>query len=625
MRINNNLQKKFSSNQTETIQTNNEIVEQNIVTDILNNSNTDYTPHYTVPTTKTEEQIGQGRIHENTDYIATELAKRERDIQIIEDIEAKNQVDLIRNAIDPGKGIITNEEVSLTDYNRNDNNEPIQTQLEPGVLNVMEEMVKIMSEQNNSIYDDIPALEDIPKTTPPAILAPNLQDILTNDTQNENFDDLIQIKEEITDVLDTTGDNDIPIIKDEPTTAVTIDSDGETIPYVGDSNGETIPYVGDSDGETIPYVGDSDGETIPYVGDSDTESVVYGTPYKYTSRKDEIYRRRAKKKALKILAKKRAKRLKTAKEINKKTNILVPTDVTITSDDPIEILADPNVSTILPPIDNTDIMLNDDDIDFNVDESRIVWDDDNKDLVPLEFDNNKVIMTDDGDVILLGPDNMQVEEKQVVPLSDNVVMLPPEKEMTDLVSTRNIVLKRKQPSPIAQIKKIKNETDVLVRDVPNAGELVVALPPETEKINEVNIIKHPIFRRLEKNKNQADRITRQLLNRQPINIDLNLPALMSPTSLPALMPPSSLRPPASVDISTIRRLPWIDFTTILDNIDLHQREQVIYDILQNNLPSSGDDIYYIYQDPETNVFSIRTDQSAEEIQDFIESILIMDA
>ena len=236
----------------------------------------------------------------------------------------------------------------------------------------MEEMVKIMSEQVNSIYDDIPVLDDIPETTPPAILAPNLQDILTSDTQNENFDNLIQINEEITDVLDTTGNNDIPIIKDEPTSAVTIDSDGETIPYVGDSDGETIPYVGDSDGETIPYVGDSDGETIPYVGDSDgetipyvgdsdgetvpyvggsdTESVVYGTPYKDTSRKDEIYRRRAKKKALKILAKKRAKRLKTAKKINKKTNILVPTDVTITSDDPIEILADPNVSTILPRI-----------------------------------------------------------------------------------------------------------------------------------------------------------------------------------------------------------------------------------------------------------------------------------
>ena len=164
-----------------------------------------------------------------------------------------------------------------------------------------------------------------------------------------------------------------------------------------------------------------------------------------------------------------------------------------------------------------------------------------------------------------------------------------------------------------------------MRDVPNAGELVVALPPETEKINEANIIKHPIFRRLEKNKNQADRITRQLLNCQPINIDLNLPALMSPTSLPALMPPSSLRPPASVDTSTIRRLPWIDFTTILENTDLHQREQVIFDILQNNLPSSGDDIYYIYQDPETNFFIIRTDQSAEEIQDFIESILIIDA
>ena len=418
---------------------------------------------------------------------------------------------------------MTNKDVSLTDYNRNDNNEPIQPQLEPGVLNVMKEMAKIMSEQVISIYDDMPALEDVPESDPPAILPPSLQDILTNDTQNENVSDLIQIKDEITDVLGTivNADNNddkpqiLPaaiLIDDNDSDGETIpyvgESDGGTIPYVGESDGETIPFVGESDGETIPYVGESDGETIPYVGESDsetipylrgsdTESVVYAPPCRNTGKRDEIYRKRAKKKALKILAKKRAKKLKTAKERSKKTNILVPTDVTITTDDPIEILANPNVSTILSPVGNNEVSFNDNGVDFNIDDSRIVWDDDNKDLVPLEFDDNKIIMTDDGDVILLDPDNMQVEDKPIVPLSDDVVMLPPEENMTDVISTRNII-KRKQPPPTAQIKEIKNETDILVRGTPNEGELVVALPPKTEKISNADIIQHPIFRRLKK-------------------------------------------------------------------------------------------------------------------------------
>ena len=97
------------------------------------------------------------------------------------------------------------------------------------------------------------------------------------------------------------------------------------------------------------------------------------------------------------------------------------------SDDPIEILADPNVSTILPPIANNGLTFYDeDDVDFDVIDSQIVWDEDNKVLVPLELDTDKIILPDDGDVVLTEPDNMQVEEKQIVPLSDDVVMLPPE-------------------------------------------------------------------------------------------------------------------------------------------------------------------------------------------------------
>ena len=63
---------------------------------------------------------------------------------------------------------------------------------------------------------------------------------------------------------------------------------------------------------------------------------------------------------------------------------------------------------------------------------------------------------------------------------------------------------------------------------------------------------------------------------------------------------------------------------MLDNTEQTNREQVILDILQNNMPNIGDDIYYIDRDPETNAFSIKTDHLAEEIQDFTESIRVID-
>ena len=168
------------------------------------------------------------------------------------------------------------------------------------------------------------------------------------------------------------------------------------------------------------------------------------------------------------------------KKKNKKTHILVPADVPITSNDPMDILGNPNVPTILPPQIKTE---DDYDIDFDVTDSQIVWDEDNKDLVPLEFDSNKVIMTDNGDVILTEPGNMQVEEKQLIPLSNDSIMLPPEEDMTDIISTKNILLKRKQPDlPVAQIKK--KMTDISI----------------------TNTIKHPIFRKMEKEKKATDRL-----------------------------------------------------------------------------------------------------------------------
>ena len=83
--------------------------------------------------------------------------------------------------------------------------------------------------------------------------------------------------------------------------------------------------------------------------------------------------------------------------------------------------------------------------------------------------------------------------------------------------------------------------------------------------------------------------------------------------------------PATVDISTVRRLPWVDFDTILDNTDDERRQQVILDLLQNNMPDSADDIYYIYHDTKTNTYSIEVNENSEEMQNFIGSILLINA
>ena len=70
------IQNKILSKEPEILKTNNEIVEQKIVSDILNNNNTDYTPQYNFPTVKTDEEVERDRINKNTNYIATELVKK---------------------------------------------------------------------------------------------------------------------------------------------------------------------------------------------------------------------------------------------------------------------------------------------------------------------------------------------------------------------------------------------------------------------------------------------------------------------------------------------------------------------------------------------------------------------
>ena len=143
---------------------------------------------------------------------------------------------------------------------------------------------------------------------------------------------------------------------------------------------------------------------------------------------------------------------------------MVLPDVKIESTDPNEILRNPNVTTILPSQVKTEIKTEDDYINVDPTEVELLWDNNATDLVPLELDTDKIVMTEDSDVILTEPDNMHVQEGQLIPLSDDTLMLPPEENMTGVVSTRNIVVKRKQPDiSVVDIKKTKGETEISVQ------------------------------------------------------------------------------------------------------------------------------------------------------------------
>ena len=782
--INAKIQNKLLEKEIAQIRTENEQVEKEIVKDILKNNTTDYTPQYNFATVKTDAETERDKTNENKNYIATELVKKERDIQIIDDITKADQKDLIRSITDPSDGILTNENITPSDYTRNDNNEPVQPQLDPGVINVMQEMVKIMSEQT-AVLDSIrppPQPLVTPSNNPIQIRTqPDLQDILTKD--KPDFTGIIKLKEEIADVISTIdvpntqpfqSDTDVPyippltsetpdvysqtdipsfppnnivpnitlnlptptgnpeidetnlddyydilqqirpdafisededdvdavinnpdiVIEDDQNTPIpydniiivdgiknepdsepeytpNVDTDGNVLVKTNKSKKNYIPKVNKrnkiyrdkarkkailakikatrlknrkeqyktnvlvstdatnneignpqvttiippqvkieddivltdstdddvdfrvdiadsdddvtyvkyippppeipvpppihprdrlkqqltapkgpepmpdqfSDTETVNYLPTAETDDVDVLSDaalSNAETISY---LPYLNLRNQIYRKKAKKRALKTLGKNKARKNKIFKKRNKtnksKTRVLVPTEVKIETDDVIEILANPNVTTTLPGQLKTE----DDIIDYTppVDDS-LAWDNYTTDHVPLQLDTDKIILTDDGDVILTEPDNMQVSEGALVPISNNTVQLENDTNMGE-IETKNIVLKRKQPDvSIANIKKTKGDTEISIQ--------------------------HPIFRKLQKQNILDKKIAKILSQGKPINKHVesdNLLAVEDAPALPMLLPSASSGSEnlATVDSETIRMLPWIDFDIVL--------------------------------------------------------------
>ena len=142
-------------------------IEFKIVEDIINEDETDYVQPSPPSLPKTEEQIDYERRKETKEYLKTELAKKERDFEIIRDIKVENQVELIRSAFNPLDGQITNKEITSADYNKTANNEPQPSQVDPNVLKVMQEIVRNANAFVNQPDPTLPAITLSDENNPP--------------------------------------------------------------------------------------------------------------------------------------------------------------------------------------------------------------------------------------------------------------------------------------------------------------------------------------------------------------------------------------------------------------------------------------------------------------------------
>ena len=304
-------------------------------------------------------------------------------------------------------------------------------------------------------------------------------------------------------------------------------------PLQGDPN---FPPIGDPNWDPNPYYTDEESVEDPGYNDDDIDFVV--TPITadentttgsllYRDRRNELYRRNARKRALNILAKKRQRKLAAAKGRKNPKNKLIP-----------------------------------------------------------EFDNDKIVIDEEGEVTIVEPENAQInyDTNSVVPYYNEVIQRPGKGDthMPD-VRTKNLILKRKHPKDEnVTVKKYIAGTDITTRNVWNVGA------PIDNEIIEID---------------DSDSEVEEIPNIKPY---INQSGL------------------ATVDIHTMRKMPWVDFSIILTENDAERREQVIMDLLQNNMPHDNDQ-YYIYHDQESNTFSVELDEDADEIRDLVERARVIDA
>ena len=120
--------------------------EQNVADDILNNIKSDYDeddPTEPPPHLQIREEMDKDRINESKEFVETRMQIRSRDFETIDNIDEENKKELLKSVIDPLDGQYVNNNITPSDYTRDDNNNPVQTGAESPVLRVINDIINI--------------------------------------------------------------------------------------------------------------------------------------------------------------------------------------------------------------------------------------------------------------------------------------------------------------------------------------------------------------------------------------------------------------------------------------------------------------------------------------------------
>ena len=644
----------FSSIMNDNFQEENTTVQQDnenlLVGDIINGKTTDYRTPFNFPKPKTEDEITDSVRQDNINFLEGELAKNARDFEIAAEIEAQKQADLLRNIIDPGLGLITNEGVSSVDAIRIDNGDSVIPQLDPVAIRGMENLLDNLRntiELSSDNEDDNNDVKPPPGAFYPPMLdltEPNLQDILTNDNQNtDTLNEIRAIRDtintEVGDISSPPPPDDFPGDFDDTEFYPQPLPQPPTNPFANASappiNNEAPPPYPSPTAPPFPdnlppdYDDLFPPQATPIIqvpllssteeesSDDDNNALPLPPPDPrliYTLVPPEI----------------------NADDVNDAGNLIGIPNVNVIlplleGDPNFPPLGDPNwdPNAYLGSDEESveDPGYNDDDTDFvvtpitankNTATGSLLYNNrrnemyrrnarrralniltkqqqrkataskkrykNNKNKIIREFDNDKIVIDEEGEVTIVEPDNAQInyDTNSVLPYYNEVIQLPNNDTHMPDVRAKNLILKRKHPEEGMAVKKYISGTDITNRNVWN-----VSAPIVNDEVIEI----------------ESDSDVEEIIDVKPY---INQSGL------------------ATVDINTMKKMPWVDFNIILNENDAERREQVIMDLLQNNLPHDNDQ-YYIYHDQESNTFSVELDEDADEIRDLVERARVIDA
>ena len=148
------------------------------------------------PYPKTSKEIDRDRIEESKEYIETQMQIRSRNFETADNIDEENKEELLKSVIDPLDSQYGKDDITPSDYTRDDNKNSVQTCIEPPVLKVTNDIIS----NNNEINDEV-IVTDI-KVEPEPVVVEETPTTLTEILTGQNEVEDIYIVDE--DVLQET-------------------------------------------------------------------------------------------------------------------------------------------------------------------------------------------------------------------------------------------------------------------------------------------------------------------------------------------------------------------------------------------------------------------------------------